>query len=70
MLKKNGRVDVVGGEGGGEKVGGVEAAGRGQDGNMFGGVAVLPRKEEGGQKAEVIRKGPGMTSRTQTGSRT
>ena len=37
----------------------MEAAGRGQHGNMFGGMSVLPRKEEGGQKAEVIRKGPG-----------
>ena len=34
----------------------MEAAGRGQGGIMFG---VLPRKDEGGQKAEVIRKGPG-----------
>ena len=43
---------------GGEKVGGWRQREGVRAGICLGVWQVLPRKEEGGQKAEVIRKGP------------
>ena len=52
------------------KVGGVEAAGRGQGGNMFGGLADFAPEGRGRAKGGSDPERTRMTSGTQTGSRT